>query len=330
MTDLELIDFAKQNALAGKTLDKASIVQLLSIQPDSPADKALGKAAREVAASVTGNRGYLWGAIGLDAVPCSMNCEFCSLGEKWGIVQESKKISDEEIMAKVKQFAEIGASWIILRTTEFYDLKKLGTFAARIKKKVPGQYLLGINVGEFDLETANYLYKSGVDIVYHTVRLGEGKNTRFSIEERLETIRAIRESPLQLAFSVEPVGIEHTNEEIADLIVVACENGSVQTGGMARIPVKGTPLGDLPQVSDERMAQIGAVIRLANGQGDVCIYPPSEQALEKGANVLIIETGAIPRDSDCYSEKEWKQFSADKARAWFDKHGFQSGVKKNG
>lgn len=329
MTDLELIAYAKQNALAGKTLDKESIIRLLSILPGSPEAEALGKAARKVTAVLTGDQGYLWCAIGIDLKPCRMSCEFCSLGEQWGIVREESEYSTEEIIQRVKKFVAIGARWIVLRTTEFYSLKDLGILVAQIKKEVPGAYEIGINVGEFDLATANYLHRSGVDIVYHNVRLGEGKNTRFSAEERLATIQAIKDSPLRLAFSVEPVGIEHTNEEIADLLVMAGEYGSVVTGCMGRIPVQGTPLGNLPQVSEQRLAQIGAVSRLANGSGDVCVYPPSEQAVAWGSNVLIIETGAIPRDSECLSNNEWKQFNVDKASSWFHKHGYRFGFEED-
>ncbi|MDD4715670.1 MAG: radical SAM protein [Oscillospiraceae bacterium] len=323
MKNLELIAYAKQNALSGKNLDRASIIQLLGIPPDSPECEKLGKAARKVSSAITGDQAYLSGSIGVDFAPCSMSCEYCSMGKKWGIVQKTTQYTDEQVMEWANQYVAAGARRITLRTTEFYSPEVLGVLTAQIKKSVPGEYEVGLNMGEFDLETANRLYEYGVDYIYHTVRLGEGKNTRFTVEERLKTIQAVLDSPLQLHFCVEPIGVEHSDEEIADRIMMTIDYCATGAGCMARVPVKGTPLGALPQISERRMAQIAAVLRLAKCTGDISVHPPCELAVEWGCNSLTIEVGANPRDPEYCPDSEWKHFTAQRAKTWFQKHGYQ-------
>ena len=83
--------------------------------------RELGAAARRVSHKLTGDRAYLWGAIGVDFAPCSMNCDFCSLGEKWGIATETREYDEEETIRQVREYAENGVRWIVLRATEFYS-----------------------------------------------------------------------------------------------------------------------------------------------------------------------------------------------------------------
>ncbi len=371
MTNLELIAYAEQNAQSGTLLTHDQIVQLLSIEPESAEWSALGVAARRVAHTLTGDRAYLWGAIGVDFTPCSMNCDFCSLGEKWGIVRETRSYDARETVAQVREYAEAGVRWIVLRTTEFYSQDALGDMIRTIRAEVPGDYEIGLNIGEFDLAKANWLADCGVDFIYHSLRLGEGKDTRFDPKVRLSTLQAVKDSPLKLVFLVEPVGIEHTNEEIADLILLTAQYGAIVSGSMARIPVAGTPLGIHPQVSDARMAQIIAVTRLACGScvpdicihpggsmaripvagtplgihpqvsdarmaqiiavtrlacgscvPDICIHPGTRLAMEFGANVTVIETGSVPRDTCCCSGGKWNQFDAARAKELFAQAGY--------
>ena len=325
MSNKDLIEKAKKRALEGGILDRETILRLLQIDPVSEDCILLGEAAREVAAVLCRDRAYLWAAIGIDSRPCPMNCDFCSLGEKWGMMTEESELTDDQVLSYVRQFVRQGVRWIVLRSTQFYSQQKLMELATRIKREVPGHYELGLNIGEFGLEDARKMERAGLEFVYHSLRLGEGKNTRFEPEERLKTLRAVKDSPLKLVFLTEPLGIEHTDEEIADAFLVAMEYGALVTGAMARIPVPGTPLGGLPQVSERRLAQIIAVTRLAAGREapDICVHPASELAMNWGANVTVVERGAIPRDSSCNSDEDWKGFTPDIATKWFESAGYK-------
>lgn len=320
----EVIRYACENALRGNVLDRDNIIALLEIHPNSSAAEKLGKAAREVAAEITGNSGRVWASIGVDYAPCPVNCRFCSFGEKWGVIQEAYNWSAAEIIDLAEKFLYGGAKWITLRTTEYYSLSELADLAKQLRTKIPGDYGIVANTGELTDQTARLLMNSGISIVYHSLRLREGVDTGLAAKSRLETLASIQTSPLDLAFLVEPVGSEHTSAELADVFLTAMKYGASLTGVMARVPVPGTPFGHIPIVPERRLAQIAAVTRLAAGTRvpDICIHPASQLALEWGANVVVVETGAIPRDTG-NAKREWNNFDINTAATWFKQAGYK-------
>lgn len=323
MSNSDLIQEAKEKALKGEMLDRDTIIALLEMDSDSKDAEMLGEAAREVACVVTGNNGSVWASIGVDYKKCAMNCDFCAFGYKWGLVRDESERSPEEVIELVRRFVSHGARWITLRTTQFYGIDKLISVIRDIRASVPGEYEIVVNTGEFNEAEAEFLASAGAQMVYHTIRLREGINTRFKPEDRIATLASVNSSPLDLAYLVEPVGIEHTNAEIADIFLTAMEYNARLCGVMARVPLPGTPLSDLPQISERRHAQIVAVTRLAAGYHapDICAHPPSRLAVEWGANVVVVETGAIPREGeDC--KTEWHGFGLDTARDYFTNAGY--------
>ena len=54
--------------------------------------------------------------------------------------------------------------------------------------------------------------------MYHALRLREGIDSGLNPERRKESIRNFQEAGLRVGTCVEPVGPEHTNEEIAEAI----------------------------------------------------------------------------------------------------------------
>lgn len=323
---LRKIDEAYRKALSGIVLEKQEIIDLLSIPAGSRECAYLCRKANEAAHVLTHDTAYLWGAIGLDYAPCPKSCDFCSFGAAWHLIREPKVFTLPEIIARAREYVRCGVHFIVLRTTQYYPLERLCEYVRTIRQEVEGSYELILNVGEFDLEMANRLYDSGVNGVYHAIRMREGTNTRFRVEDRLATLAAVKESPLRLIHLVEPLGLEHTNEEIADRFLGAVRYGAYISGVMARIPVAGTPLGNEPQMSDELVAKTIAVLRLSGGDTvkNICVHPASSLALASGANVVVIETGAIPRDTDLAVTK-WKRFDCATAKRLFKSEGYTIG-----
>lgn len=324
MNELELIALAKKKVLSGVVLTKSEIISLLDIELYSEADEALRRAANEAARELTENSAYVWAAIGADYAPCPMNCEFCSLGEKWGVVTEKKVFDDDTIIADVQSYVLQGARFIVLRTTEFYSLEVLAELVKKIRAKIAGEYEIILNVGEFDGETADKLFRCGVSGIYHALRLREGINTPFKPAERLKTMESVKKSKLKLISLVEPVGVEHTNEELADNFLNLVAYNTCISGAMARVPVKATPLGSQPIIDDDKLAHIIAVLRLSGGGvvRDICVHPNSKQAIMSGANVVVVEKGAIPRDENI-SGGEWREFSIADAKKLFMECGYE-------
>lgn len=323
-TTSQLIEQVKKDACEGIRQPREVILRLLEIPIETEAYMELCRAAKEAAMWLTGKEAYLWGAIGVDYKPCPMNCKFCSLGEKWNLVKEEKSYTEEEIINQIREYVNAGVRFVVLRTTEFYRVDVLCEFLKNIRRQIQGEYELILNIGEFDEETAKEIYDSGAGGIYHALRLREGTDTLFSPQERVNTLISIQKSPLRLIHLIEPIGPEHTNEEIADVFINALEYGAVITGAMARIPVPGTPLGDSVVLDKKRIAQIVAVTRLCAGKQvkDICVHPASEEAIMAGANVMVVERGAIPRDS-ALAEGMWEQFDAVKAKRLFERQGYQ-------
>lgn len=142
---------------------------------------------------------------------------------------------------------------------------------------------------------------------------------------RKATIRAIAELPLKFSTCIEPIDVEHTDEEIAERIAFAAMQRPYELGVMPRIPASGTPLGTLPMLGRERLCHIFSVVRLAANSTYryVGIYPDEVTGMEPGSNRFTIERGAIPRDTE-FSEREWKGFSADRALAMAHDAGFST------
>ncbi len=318
LSNLNLIQELKKKALKGKKLNRDEIISLLEIDPESEEAELLGNAAREVAGAITNDRANIWASVGVDYRNCPMSCNFCAFGKEWGIVTEENERSFDQITEIIHNIVSQGARWIILRTTQFYKFDKLTELTKLVRSEVPGDYEIVVNTGEFDELNAKILEESGVQRVYHTLRLREGIDTKFEPNDRIATLETIRDSQLELAYLIEPIGIEHENEEIADIFLTGLEYGTTLTGAMARVPLPKTPLSELPQISSRRHAQIAAVTRLAANRHapNICVHPPNQTALNWGANVLVVETGAIPRDvTKC--ESEWNGFDIKTAKQMF-------------
>ena len=97
---------------------------------------------------------------------------------------------------------------------------------------------------------------------------------------------------------VEPVGPEHTAEEMVDLMLLARREGATYSGVMRRINFPGSPKEPLGMISERRMAQLVAVSRLV--MGDTvrahCTHEPHSLSLVAGANLFFPEVGSSPRD----------------------------------
>lgn len=320
-----LIDESKRIALGPNDLDRDRIIGLLSIVPGTEEYDYLGKASRDVSRLLVMNQAKIGTSIGLDLCPCSASCEFCSLGEKWGLVKECAELSDEAVIRIVREKHAEGYFQFTLRTTEYYSLKRLGELGRRVRAEVPGDYYLTANTGELTIEDAKYLKECGFTAAYHVPRLGEGKYTPFSVEERLTTMRNVKAGGLMLSTGLDPIGPEFTNEELADKIIKLRNERPSGICVMRRESVHGTPLGDLPEISDERLSQIVAVVRLSF-KGNIAVHPANQRSIDFGANNAAAEIGATPRQ-DNENLSEWIH-RHDDIRAMFLNAGFDL-VTKN-
>jgi len=266
--------------------------------------------------TLAGNRGYVWTAIGLDSTPCGMGCSFCSQAAKWDAYTASPPLSPEAVVGTAGRLAAGGADFVVLRTTQFYPLDRLLTLGKRVRERIGDAIHLVVNTGEMDLETVKALKGAGFSMAYHVVRLREGVDTGHTVAMRLRTIEAVLAGGLELQYLIEPLGPEHTAEEILTEARRARSLGASGTGVMARVPVMGTPLARFGQVPEAYLRRVAAAARLAypDGGRHLCVHPPTPSTLRCGSNTIIVEQAANPRDTGS-SPGPWRGFDLAAARA---------------
>jgi biotin synthase len=311
----------------GENLTPELAIQVLDDALPAEVWQQVRRAADRRMRSIGDNRGKLYASIGVDAVPCSMNCKFCSHGAAWGLANATWELSVDEVCARVDAFLAQGTppDWFTLRTTQHYGIDRLETLCRAVRAYLPAETELIVNTGEFTLSEAQRLADVGVNGCYHTYRLREGCDTGVSPSERLKTLGIIRRSPLKLVALVEPLGPEHTDAEIVETAFLLKIYGVSLSGCMVRVPVPGTPLACHGAVSEERQIRVIALTRLISGAEvkDICVHLPSGAALESGANTVVVESGGIPRDTGMEKET-WQHFGIADAFDLLEAHGFQT------
>jgi biotin synthase len=234
--------------------------------------------------------------IGINAAPCRFNCRFCSLAEEVGIFAERIEFSEGEIVAWARAAEQSHADALNIMTTGTYSLDRLMDIGRLLGERV--SVPLVANTRDINHREGEALLEAGFVGAYHAIRLGEGKDTPFAIEKRLRTIGVFNDVGLLWMNCVEPVGPEHTVEEIAHLMVLARRYGATYSGVMRRINFPGSPFEKAGMIRERELARMVAVSRLV--MGDIpkahCTHEPHAASLLAGANLFFPEVGSSPRD----------------------------------
>lgn len=308
------IDLLLAKALRKDLLDENEALKLLQIKNCSEDYYNLISAANELTRQEFNNKGYIFTQLGINAEPCSVNCKFCSMG-KDHYVMESKWRKDLTIILKdIEALVKAGIDDLFIMTTADFPIEQVLLIGKHAKKLLPPAMPLVVNIGDFDYETALQLKKVGFTGAYHINRLREGIDTDTTSEMRIKTLDAIKKAGLDLYYCVEPIGPEHSYEELVTEMIRA-RNYQVQVMAvMRRIPVKGVPLYHKGQITAVELTKIAAVARLVSQPTRAMnAHETVEMSLIAGVNQLYAELGANPRDD--YSKTENNRgFSVAKVR----------------
>ena len=115
---------------------------------------------------------------------------------------------------------------------------------------------------------------------------------------------AIKKAGLEIYYCVEPIGPEHSYDEIADEILRARDYNVGAMAVMRRMPVIGTPLYEKGQISSVELFKIAAVTRIVTRPyRSMNDHEPVQMSLICGVNQLYAEVGVNPRDSTSNTEK---------------------------
>ena len=290
---------------SGDELSQEELVYLLGLAPDSPDTYMVMGEANRLSKKLSGGKAEVHAQFAINLAPCHCNCLFCSFAKINGIFNETNELTPEQAVAYARQFEIDGANAVFMMSTAKYPFGRFIEMSKEVKRSLKPETTLIANVGDQTLKNAVMLKEAGFDGVYHAVRLREGTDTTLSVEERIRSIHNFKEAGLEVGTCVEPVGPEHTNEELAEMIRFTASFNPSYSGAARRIPIPGTEIAKRGVINEMRMAQIVAVTRLGMPRSVMgnCTHEPCTLGAISGANLFWAEVGANPRDIEEKTEE---------------------------
>lgn len=294
------LDKILEKAWSHIPLDRQDCKYLLSMDERSYASGILRAAAASIIRSKNDSSAIILGQIGVDVTPCPGGCKFCTFGEDHTKFKDSH-LDEKELEKKIVEFCKYDDLYgLYLMTMHEYDLERYLKTIRKAKALAPKTTQIWANVGDSSLEAFQEMKKAGVTGIYHVCRLGEGLDTKLNPDDRIQTMGNALDAGLELYTCCEPIGPEHTIDQLVDNIFIGIEMGITQHAAMRRVAVPGSPLAEYGQISELRLAHIVAVISLCSvtvpTMAYMGVHEPNELSYAAGANIITAESGANPRD----------------------------------
>ncbi len=295
-------------------LDKQDVLTMLAVDIFSDSYYKILSCANTYSRKAFTNKGTIFAQIGIDSYPCSVNCAFCQLGSDNYNQGNNSLMSFNDIIEQVKTLVGQGANEIFLMSTADIDKNLFLKAGKTVRNIIPHGMKLVANTADFNLEYAHKLANAGFTGVYHICRLGEGVVTAATLSDRIITLDAIKSANLELYYCVEPIGPEHTNEQIAEEIYRAKDYEVNVMAVMRRINFENSPMLKHGEISAARLALIcAASVLYVKPNRAMGVHEPEIISLISGANQVYAEIGSNPRDISQKTEGS-RGFSVQKAQ----------------
>lgn len=290
-----------EKAWNGVALDREDCKYLLSVDEKSYEGALIRSTASSIIRAKNDNSAIILGQIGVDVKPCPGGCKFCTFGERHTKFKPSM-MSGDELEEKMAEFCRAGDLYALyLMTMHEYDFDHYLEMIRQARKTAPSFTQIWANVGDTGYEQLREIRAAGVTGIYHVCRLREGVDTDIDPQNRIATMENAKRAGLEIYTCCEPIGPEHTVDELVENIFIGIEMGVYQHAAMRRVAVPGAPLAERGQISELRMAQIVAAIALTSVTVPTLAYmgvhEPCVQGYLSGANIITAESGANPRDT---------------------------------
>ena len=294
-----------EKSQAGDVLSHEELVYLLGLSPDSIETYMVLAEATRIAKELSDGKAEVHAQFAINLAPCPCDCLFCSFAKINGVFDKATELTIEQAIAYARQFEIDGANAVFMMSTAKYPFERFIEMAEQVKENLNPETTLIANVGDQTLKNSVKLKDAGFSGVYHAVRLREGTDTTLSVKKRKQSIRNFMEAGLEVGTCVEPVGPEHTNEELAEMIEFTASFNPSYSGAARRIPIPGTAIAERGVINELRMAQIVAVTRLGMPRSVMgnCTHEPCTLGAIAGANLFWAEVGANPRDIEQKTEE---------------------------
>jgi biotin synthase len=291
--------------IVSKSFDKVlpsaeEIALLLEVEPHSLDAGHIMAAADAMSRRASGGIAEVHAQIGLNLSPCPRDCAFCAFAARNHVFDEAYEFAPEDVVRFASRAERDGANAIFVMATGDYPFGKYIEMSEEIRRALDPATIMIANVGDFSISQGKKLRDAGYSGIYHAVRMGEGRDTTIPPETRLKTVRAAREAGLLVGTCVEPVGPEHTTDEIVEKTLIGRDMNPCYSGSARRITIPGSGLEHHGMISEYEMAYIVAVLRIAMGPDVIgnCTHEPNILGASAGANLFWAEGGANPRDTE--------------------------------
>ena len=206
-------------------LSREECAYLLRQPAASPASGAIRATADAIIRRKTGNSAIVIGQIGADIHPCNADCKFCSFGESHTGMPRMR-LDKDTLCQKAQEFArEDDLYGLYLMTMADCDCSYLLDAVSYVKSALTGHTQIWVNTGDCDASFYKELAAAGCTGAYHVCRLREGTDTKLDPKARVQSMEHILAAGLELYSCVEPIGPEHTVEELVDAIFLCLDLG---------------------------------------------------------------------------------------------------------
>ncbi|HEY3424273.1 MAG TPA: radical SAM protein, partial [Negativicutes bacterium] len=257
-----------------------------------------------ISAAASQGKAEVHAQVGINVGPCPKNCQFCSFAPINKVFDTEKVYTLEEIIEKSLLFEADGANAIYLMATATYKFEDYIKIAKEVKLVLKPETIFIANTDDFDEDGAKALRNVGFAGIYHVIRMGEGSVTDIDPKVRLKTIAAAKKAGLLVGTCVEPVGSEHSIDELIEKTLLVREMQPVHAGSGRRINIPGSPLAVYDELNAAQIAHILAAVKLAIGYQTIghC-GGHNEIAAMAGVNLSWAEAGSNPRDTEANTVK---------------------------
>ena len=288
-----------EKGLEGNGLDEEEMLELYKVDPESSLMGLITWAGRELQMKLCDGKAEVHAQIGLNSTTCPHNCKFCSFAACNTVREKGKyEMPLDEVVENAKFLVDAGANLLLLLATGTYPMQKAYEAVAAVREVLDDDMPLLVNFDDMTKENVQQLHKAGASGAYHAIRMREGEDTALSVESRWETIHNLVEEGMSISTCVEPIGPEHSAEEITEATLRCLSYPNNSAGCGRRITVPGTLIAPRGELSDYANAKNVAVYRLAAGEKPMlnCAASTSVSAAA-GANLAWAEVGSNPRDT---------------------------------
>ena len=321
--DQEIYDIVEKG-LEGNGLSAEDVLALYEVDETSKEAAYIRWAGQELSMIAADGVAEIHAQIGLNSTVCPKNCKFCSFAACNNVRKGKYELPKEDVLEYAKLYVEEGANLILMLTTASYSFDKLVDMVGSVREVIPADMPLLVNTDDMQLDQCRQLKAAGANGAYHAVRMREGEDTEIPVEKRFETFANLREVGLTLSTCVEPVGPEHTPEELTEATMRCISTNPLSAGVGKRIGVPGTLVYDRGMLTDVANANMVAVYRLATGR-DLRLNCSANTVMTaaSGANLAWAEVGTNPRDTVERTEHGGRGSNIAQLRKMFAASGWQ-------